>query len=338
VTIRPRSVEPASLTVVWSAHPRHTSDKNLSSFRWFIVKLEPIQLVGGWQGRVLTEIPSSVQPSSIAPRKVSVDDWRAFLQQLIERPPSLPGYATLKYSKTGEVCRARLIVEGQALEVICKQSRAYGFIERTFAHFRSSRAKLNWERATALLELGISTARPLALLERRKREPAAWLVTEGINDVVDLDQVVLTLLPQVPPDQAARTKRQLIGAIVDFYVRFDRSGLHHRDLKASNLLFTQWDGEDGGPRVWLVDLDGLTRRFFAEKGRRQRLVRLAASLAEYHTVSVSEQVRFLKRYRYQAGLEPSGWKAEWRKLAPSVAAYNRRAKARKRGKIDGYMG
>ncbi|UCF33680.1 MAG: hypothetical protein JSV78_15245 [Phycisphaerales bacterium] len=87
----------------------------------------------------------------------------------------------------------------------------------------------------------------------------------------------------------------------------------------------------------LVDLDGLTRRFSAEKGRRQRLVRLAASLAEYHTVSASDRARFLKRYRHQAGLHPSGWRAEWRKLASSVAAYNRRAKARKRGKIDGYM-
>jgi hypothetical protein len=302
------------------------------------VKVEPIQLVGGWQGRVLTEIPSSVQRSSTAARKVSVDDWRAFLQQLIERPPSLPGYATLKYSETGEVCRARLIVKEQALEVICKQSRACGLIDRAFAYLRSSRARLNWERATTLLELGISTARPLAMLERRKPEPAAWLVTEGIDDVVDLDQVALTLLPQIPPDQAARTKRQLIGAIVDFYVRFDRSGLHHRDLKASNLLCTQWDGGDGGPRLWLVDLDGLTQRFSAEKGRRQRLVRLAASLAGYRAVSASDQARFLKRYRYQAGLDPSGWRAEWRKLAPSVAAYNRRAKARKRGKIDGYVG
>jgi hypothetical protein len=302
------------------------------------VKVEPIQLVDGWQGRVLTEIPPSGQTRDKAPRKVSVEDWREFLQQLVERPPALPGYATLKYSKTGEVCRACFSVKEQALDVICKKNTALGFMERWFARVRPSRARLNWQRAAALLELGISTARPLALLERRKPEPAAWLVTEAIKNVVDLDRVVLALLPQLPPDQAARTKRRMIRAIADFYVRFDRSGLHHRDLKASNLLFTHWDGQEGEPRVWLVDLDGLTRRFSAEKARRQRLMRLAASLAEYRIVSASDRARFLKGYRHQAGHDPSGWKAEWRKLAPSVAEYHRRAKARKRGKIDGYLG
>jgi hypothetical protein len=258
-----------------------------------------------------------------------------FLQRLVTDPSSLPGYATLKYSPAGEVCRARMEAGDGALEVVCKQSRATGFFSRQLARLRQSRAGRHWQRARMLLRNDISTPQPLALIE----QPAAqsWLVTEVIPDVVDLDQVVLVLLPQVDPRRVATIKRHLLEALVGLYVRFDECNLHHRDLKASNLLITRWDGTGGEPRVWLVDLDGLVFPTANHgRNRRQRLVRLAASLIAQRTLTRADFARFLRLYRRRAGLDPRGWKMEWRTLAPRVLGYNRRAKGRKRGKLDGF--
>jgi hypothetical protein len=243
----------------------------------------------------------------------------------------------LKRSQAGSVFAVTIDAPGGARRVICKCSRPQGAWRRAGAMIRHSRARRNWDRGTELLAAGIATPRPLALLERSGWGGEDWLLTEAIEQVVDLDQVALALLPRLRNRALASAKASIGTEIARLLVALDRAHLHHRDLKASNILLTDWDGP--GPGVWLADLDGLAASGRNEAGqRRQRLVRLAASLAGYSTVTRTDRARVLRAYHPLLAAPARQWRATWRELVPLVAEYNRRAATRKRDKIDGFSG
>jgi tRNA A-37 threonylcarbamoyl transferase component Bud32 len=202
---------------------------------------------------------------------------------------------------------------------------------------RRTRERRNFDRALALFQAGVNTALPLALLEQRGPQRGAWLITQFLPDAVDLDQVVLLLLPQLPLDRARAVRNKLITSLVEMLHRLETHNLHHRDLKASNFLVTNWDAASGEPRIWIVDLDGLSlhRPLIARK-RWQPLMRLAASLLGYHTISRTDYTRFLKVYLTRMDAPHAEWKTRFRELQRRAAAYVRRAQRRKRHKLDGY--
>jgi hypothetical protein len=257
---------------------------------------------------------------------------------LINEPKSLPGYELLKYSGAGEVFRAAPDSGDGPLEIVCKQGRVQGFRRRVIARFHRTRERRNFDRALALLRAGVSTALPLALLEQRGPQHGAWLITQFLPDAVDLDQVVFSLLPQLPLHRAREVKNKLIISLVDMLHRLETHNLHHRDLKASNFLVTNWDAASGEPRIWIVDLDGLSlhRPLIARK-RWQPLMRLAASLLGYRTINLTDYARFLKAYLTRMDTPQIEWKTRFRKLQGRAAAYIRRAQRRKRHKLDGYQ-
>ncbi|MCH7849583.1 MAG: hypothetical protein IIB53_14630 [Planctomycetes bacterium] len=291
--------------------------------------VEPIRLSGGWSGRVVTRIGED--------EVLTIGRWEALLAAVVSAPEGLPGFEMLKSSKAGSVFAVVVDAPRGARRVICKCSRPRGPWRRAGAMIRASRARKNWDRGAELLAAGIATPQPLALLERKGWGGADWLITEAIEDVVDLDQVALALLPRQDDRQRAGVKARLGAEIAKLFVALDRANLHHRDLKASNILLTAWDGST--PRVWLVDLDGLTMSKRGEAGlRRQRLVRLAASLAGYSTATRTDHARVLRACHALLGAPATRWRLTWRELAPLVAEYNRKAATRKHGKLDGFSG
>ena len=250
----------------------------------------------------------------------------------------IPGYSQLKVSRSVEVVRGRLAFGDDAIEVVCKRSRAAAR-GRGLRGWRVSRERRNFDRATALLGAGLDTALPLACIERRRPRPAAWLVTKYIPDLLDLDQAVLMRLPRVEPRDVRQVKDTVISAVVRLCIQLEESGLFYRDMKASNIMLADWT-EQGGPlRTVLVDLDGLRSRRFWE-GRRQwrSLVRLAASLVDVHAVTRSDFGRFLRAYLDQTGEPPRSWKRRYSVLRSGVEDYLHRARRRKLHKFDGYTG
>ncbi len=330
--------------------------------------VQTITLPDGWSGRVVTRIRAAeygkndlCRPLYAAPRGLksaarplpTVQQWETLLHQLTTDPTGLPGHTLLKYSRNGEVFRAKLAADDGAIDVICKQSRVRAFYQRLGSAFVGSREHRNFDRALTLLEAGINTAVPLAVIQRRRPRREAWLVTEFVPDLVDLDQVVLRLLPRLKCRRARRAKDTIIEAIADLLGRMERCGLTHRDLKASNILLNHWDGAAGPAAVWLVDLDGLGRRRFLQRadvvnhrGRprglkpaaRQPAARLAASLLSYTTVTRSDYCRFLQAYLVRTGSPPEAWKKHFRRLSRQASDYVRRARLRKAHKLDGYAG
>lgn len=294
-----------------------------------------IDLGSGWAGRLL------IDPAGRFPDRF--DAWRDWLGQLVTDSSGLPECKVLKYSRTSEVLRAKFVTPSRgahpAPEVVCKYARAGGLARQALARWRPSRARRNFDCALALLDSGIGTALPLAAIEQRRRPWGAWLVTEFLENLCDLDQIVLTELGKLDGVQAHAVKRTLIDACVELVVELERRGLHHRDLKASNILMEHWRGGERQPRAVLVDLDGIRRqRLWNPAWRRQPLVRLAASVTDYAAVNRTDFVRFLRGYFQRTGAGADSWRWEFRRLAAQATRYARASRSRKAHKLDGYNG
>ncbi len=322
------------LDIVDSAAALHA--RTLSSVSYRAQRLE---LPQGLRGEALTDGESV---GGLRHRLPSAAAWRQWLEHVAVDPSVLPGYATLKYSKSGEVFRA-MVAEtsgptGGTLQVACRvtHSESYG---TTWTAWRRSRARRNFHRAMALLRAGIDTAIPLAWMERPSTPRTSWLVTAYVGEVVDLDQIALTLLPQMDRRASQKARNGVVDAVVELLVRLDRAGLHHRDLKASNILITNWEGRETRLRPMLVDLDGLhPRRWWSPRERRQPLIRLAASLRDYPGLTRTDFARFLLRYLTQAGRPRAEWKTHFRRLARDATLYAQRSQLRKTHKLDGFTG
>ena len=270
----------------------------------------------------------------------TIEQWRTQLSQLTADPKSLPDCTALKYSASGEVLRARLEAGDSTIDVICRQSRIHGIGRKLISSFAPSRERRNFTRALQVAGIGINTAIPLALIERRTPQRQAWLVTTYVPDLVDLDQVALRFLPRLGPRQGRRVKDAISEAVIEVLDRMERNNLSHRDLKATNILLRNWDGARGTVTVWLVDLDGLCRyRYLGAGGRWRPVVRLAASLLGYTAVTQSDYCRFLKRYLAgRIGSNRGARQQLHRKLAQQVSNYARRAVRRKGHKLNGFAG
>ena len=304
---------------------------------------------GGWSGQVLTGRFGPASPGRSPTELPGVKPWQAWLTQLTGDPSSLPDYTVLKYSPGSGVFRARLACADKSIHVIAKRSGALTSFQRLMGVWRTARARRDFEQAFTLIRAEIDTALPLAWIERRRPKRESWLVTQFVPDLVDLDQVALTLLARLETKRARAVKDGITTALVELLDRFDRHRLHHRDLKASNILLQAWDGTVGPVRAWVVDLDGLQRpRIRATSRRWKRLTRLAASLLGYTTVTRTDYFRFLQAYvdrrasRSDASNRPgptrNHCRALFRKLASRSARYVRRARRRKAHKLDGYTG
>ncbi len=299
---------------------RNGSRENVARFQF-----ETVEIDGGWSGRVLTDWQLEDGLASTSSVRPSLDDWRRMLITLVTRPDTLPGRVDLKRSRTAQVFRTHL----SGLEVVCKRGEARRWL-------RESRERKNWNRAFGLLGVGVRTPLPRVLLERR--QPAeAWFVAEAVPDAVDLDGVMWWQIPALAPAEAARAKRAMAERVAELCLRMRSRGVFHRDFKASNVLVTGWDRADGDPMLWLVDLDGVRlRQLVSGRAYWRAVTRMAASLAECNLITLTDRVRFVRALSADAGDE--AWKAAWRRLAADVATYNRRSRARKQGKLDGFLG
>lgn len=300
---------------------------------------EPIRLPGGWTGRVLTKRPLGAPTGFGHGGLPELGHWERLLARLLDDPTALSDYEVLKHSDKGEVFRARFSWQDSFLNVVCKQSRTRGFWRGLAARWRESKERADFDRGLALIRGGIATALPLAVIGRKSPVPEAWLITEFLGGAVDLDQLILTKLPRLAPNRRHAVKNAIIKAVADFFVCLHQRGFHHRDLKASNIILTNWESRGEPVCVWLVDLEGLQAEgSSSEQNRWQPLMRLAASLLGYAMINRSDYCRFLKAYLARAGFPRESWKERYRSLAAQAADYLRRSQSRKTHKLDGYTG
>lgn len=302
------------------------------------LQVEPISLPIGWSGSVVTGYHGPLVGGGPAETPPSTQIWIPLLESIVTDPSTLPGYELLKYSGAAELFKVRLSWDTGSIEVVCKRNRTDGFFASILGRLRQSRERRQFELGWSLCRAGIGTAIPLAIIERSTTPRAAWVITRFLAGIVDLDQIALTILPKLSGSRSRCVKHRIIESTVDLFVRLHSLKLHHRDLKATNILLTDCDGAEGGPHAWLVDLEGFRSVVLPSAGRRwQPLVRLAASLLSYESVTRTDYLRFLQAYLARTGAATHDWKARFITLSRRAGNYNRKARRRKTHKLDGYV-
>jgi hypothetical protein len=319
-----------------------------------LLHVQPIELDEGWSGRIVTQAPDDaprrgdriratcgpfrpdVRTRSPKPLPAPVE-WKSLLRSFVADRGELPGYEQLKYTNGVEVAKFAWAWEANNLDIVAKCSRPRTGVRGLVDRFRRSRERRTFDRALTLTRAGIASALPLAIIERRRPRTESWVFTEYLGGVMDLDRIALKELPSVCGRSAHTIKKRLVDVLADLAFELENADLYHRDFKASNIMIANWNDETTPPQAILIDLDGVQLgRSLSPARRLGPLVRLAASLVGYDSLSSSDFGRFLRCYMGRASIPQDQWRSLFRRLRLQVLAYNRKAGRRKIGKLDAF--
>jgi len=292
-----------------------------------------IRVPGGWRGHAFLCAKHAVAGSRASTTVFERRQWETWLRDPLAWLRPQEAWQTLKASHSATVCLRSLPVGPEPLPVVCKRSLARSLRRRISLMFRESRNLRTWRRGYALIHRDMPTARPLAVLERRRFGLLldSIVITEALPDAHDLDAVIATRLPRLDPRRLHRAKDMLIDALCDLARRLDARGFVHKDFKAPNVMI-QWDDAcSTRPRLSLVDLDGLVVRRRAVRpptaALYAALARLNVSLEHCAVVTRTDRVRFLRRLLSGWGRDGAEWKQLWRRIEV-LSARKRRQYAR----------
>lgn len=228
----------------------------------------------------------------------------------------------LKHSRSSTVAEIERVIDGQPRRLIWKRFMVTKWSDPWLHVARATPALRSWVNGHRLLESGLPTARPLAVVQRHHlglpRE--CYLLTEKLPDTVDLRSYVVGL-----GNDRRRALTEQVARVAQLLRELHRRQLSHRDLKAANLLV----GKDG--RLFLIDLVGLERwRKLPHSRQVQNLARLYASFHGNPCLTRSDKLRFLRSYLVWGLRGKAGWKAWWRAI--SEATQRKIARNHQRGR------
>lgn len=268
-----------------------------------------LKLGGGWRGMAVTACKHILPESPTSGRSFQAEWWR----QRLAAPLSLfhaAGEEACKDSHSAMVCRTVLPHPDGEVAVIIKRPRARNWRRRLAQWLRPSRSWRGWGLGHALLHRNLTTARPLAVLQRRFGPLVvdSLLITEAIPGACELESWLKAEAARCGPRPWARLKREVCTQLVRHLRRFHERGFVHRDCKASNVLVVPLPRQN---LAW-VDMDGVRRRRILQRSRLVRaLSRLHVSLLEVPGLTRTDRVRFLKAYFAGFGVPHDEWRRWW---------------------------
>jgi len=272
----------------------------------------------------------------LASKHVEPRQWKDWLRDPTRWVSFADRSRIIKDSQSATVCRAELELQGgETLPIIVKRALGRSFFKRIRNIFGTSRPMLTWRRGNALLNRQIPTARPLAVVERRRfgLRLDSMVITEYLENAKDLDTLLTVSLRELSTHEQRRIKGEIVESLARAIRRLHERGFSHRDLKAPNVM-VQWDPESAdAPRVLLIDLDGLkpARRVSFERQLRA-ITRLNVSLDHCKRVTRTDRLRFLIRYLQRPGRADPQWKPVWSAIAARSDS-KRRIRARYQQKM-----
>ena len=242
-----------------------------------------------------------------AVRDVPVD----LLTRLLADPdqPFAQPVKLLKHSRSSTVAEIELVIDGRPRRLIWKRFMVTKWSDPWLHLSRPTPALRSWINGHRLLESGLPTARPLAVVHRHHfglpRE--CYLLTEQLPDTVDLHAHIAGM--------SWERRRVLVDRLARLLRELHRRQLSHRDLKAANLLV----GHDG--QLFLIDLVGLERWRKLPRSRQvQNLARLHASFHLHPHVSRTDKLRLLRSYLAWGLHGKASWKDWCARLAKRPSA------------------
>lgn len=294
---------------------------------------------GGWRGHVCLRSKQPTPGATSLPPSFQSEQWRAWLAHPANwlRPEALT--AVVKDSHSALVGRAVLPAEPKPIAVVVKHPRARSLARRLAMLLRPSRAMRVWRRGHALLHRNLPTARPLAVLERRRfgLRLDAFVLCEDLVGGRDLDAWLAAELPGRDARQQRRLKDRLIAALAALVRRMHDADVAHRDLKASNVLVQYDPDRDDAPRLSLVDLDGVRIQcHISATDTRRAIARLAVSFDASPLVTRTDRLRFLRRFLVGWGRGAEDWRPVWRDIDTLARPLRERYKRHRDWKLRHY--
>jgi tRNA A-37 threonylcarbamoyl transferase component Bud32 len=304
----------------------------------------PIELPGGWRGRVVLASKRRMGGSQAARHTFTLDDW----QRILVDPQALLAADEgdrVKDSPSSTIVRKRLTFGEATFDLFIKRSRRRKLLKRLADACRPSRALRAFDLGHQLLTRRIATALPLAAIERRVGPflVDSILITEAV-DAPHLHDFMNTWLsvpprgdtPLTVPEQRHLAQQVLweLGRVVQ---SLHDNNFSHRDLKATNIRVRWSLGQR--PEIVLVDLDGVARVQFITTRRKWRgLMRLNVSLLQCPPVTHAGRLRMLLGYLRRPGMGRVHFKTWWRvledwsarKLSQQIRSRRRKQRALRR--------
>ncbi|MBH9407816.1 serine/threonine protein kinase [Pseudomonas aeruginosa] len=185
------------------------------------------------------------------------------------------------YKDGGAATVARVEANGRTL--IIKRYNIKGWVHWPKRFWRPSRAWASWREGNRLEFLGIATARPLAMLERRWcwLRGRAYLITDylGGQDIIARFKPCLDM-----PDGAVSPPEAELAALDRLFSTLIRERISHGDLKGHNLF---WQAHEQGGEWALIDLDAMRKHH---------------SQASFARAYARDRARFLRNWPQDSGL------------------------------------
>jgi serine/threonine protein kinase len=252
-----------------------------------------------------------------------------------DEPFRRPGVKLLKDSPSSTVAELQMIVDGRPRPVIYKRFRVTTWTDPWTALVRPTPALRSWVHGQGFRERGLPTARPLAVLHRKRAGLCfeGYLLTEKIDNAQTLHEF-MDSLKRLPTPQRQKVLRLQIVQVAQVIREMHRRALSHRDLKAANVLVSRdvskflspfssgaWtlNGQSLLPvftsSVWIIDLVGVERYRRLPRSRMlQNLTRLNASFFQHPGLTRSDRLRFLKVYMHWNMHGAGDWKNWWKAI------------------------
>jgi tRNA A-37 threonylcarbamoyl transferase component Bud32 len=126
--------------------------------------------------------------------------------------------------------------------------------------FRRGKGRNEGKRATHLACMGISTINPIALGEFRRKKFLFenYLVTQGIDHAIPLDQFLEEVLPGLPLKRRTHIRQRVAFELARLCARLHDSRFLHIDFHPGNILISLSESDE--VEFAMIDLDALRRR------------------------------------------------------------------------------
>ncbi len=255
------------------------------------------------------------------------------LVRLVERPEFPLRGDPVTPIKDGDgvlVVKANLDLKTGSVPIAYKRVHRTTLLKRLTQTVGPIRARQAFRAGHRLLEHGIATARPLAVVMPSRFDTTAptWLAAEWVNDAVDL-ATYFSRNRQGDSSSGQREEAARVAVAVGRLIgRMHAAGFAHRDLKPQNLM-VRCGRRPEDVEVIAIDLDGVRRVGRISTQRRwKNLSRLAIGDRGrgWPGLDRAVQGRFLAAY-LDAAKFPLPFREAWRNLAAVTAARHARRAA-----------
>jgi tRNA A-37 threonylcarbamoyl transferase component Bud32 len=211
--------------------------------------------------------------------------------EALSDPDSLLNASDLLFKNSARTKAGRVMIGERPF--FLKRYNQRGMIHTAKTIFRSSRPLRDYRLAVYLIQNGVNTPAPVAILEERKLGllMRSYLVTEYVSG-----ERIRTFMSRRLKDAGwgAGTVARVAGLIAGLH----KSGVCHGDLKANNILMENGEGKE---RLWLIDLDGA--RLKSDISDRDRMADLGRLLTSFSDILPPFEIyRFLIHYSRESGV------------------------------------